>query len=541
MLIFWPADKKVKSNVTGGRRRRRRAGIPAPITVEHLAPKVRAISDVRKVAAQIRSGQVAIGKRIVAPRSEKKSSSFWDTLKKILAGGAKVAETILPLIGSAGPHTCRFTSHTGGTIRSGSLSLGASMVGLASPLNIAGSSHPIIEMVGSSYRFTHSGLLCPLEIPANTQKGDMIARIALNPMIEEWLSKMSNFEKYWFANIAVVYKPSCAATDTGTIVGFFEWDIDDPLSLGQAEDTVKDALAHESAEMTSVWSAASWLFSNADEPNERYFVDPAGAEPRLTTQGQFTICAGSDFTDAISAGQLEVAYTVHFAIPEVRSHTQGTWACYHGTGLGSASISCPLGTGLGMEPIHYPDPIMGDETVPQNTAVKTFSDGGSPADVRYQLPAGYWIVMFIARGTGFGGGINLNAAGSYIVLHDTAGTLSETAGSTVEAVGSYLLYSSGMETGRSPSDLPTNYFNITMGTLTTTSYARLVVAALNGLPSYVPPSALIKKNLELLQVQEKKMKQLEEYVRDKFAADGDDDNDTVVEIKTRRKVPTNKF
>lgn len=429
---------------------------------------------------------------------------FIDGLKKALSWGKDIAEIAIPLLGDVNGTSPSIVSCSRNGRRCSVPR--TAMVGLSNPLNIPGSGHPIIRTTSKGYSIVHSGLLGNVSIPADTSRGDMIFRIDLSPIvIEEWLSKMSNFEKYRFKHIIVSYKPTCAATEAGTICGFFEWDVDDPLTLDQDEETVRAAMAHESAEMSSVWNPFMLHFTNGEEPDEEWYIDPSGNEPRFTTQGMFTIIAGSDFPDALEAGTLTVAYEIEFLIPELRSLNSGTWAAY--AGVANTSSSAPFGSKISSLVVEYPDPISGDQVVPQNTSIRYFNDGGEPADAIFQIPRGYWEMSFSIVGTTLST-IATAFLGDYALLKCITGDVETKYNTAALGSGYALFYSSGMDTARSTSDIPTDGFKIYFASVATITSSRLIVTALNGMPKYSLPlqiSEAVHKLINRLDLLESKL------------------------------------
>jgi hypothetical protein len=389
------------------------------------------------------------------------------------------------------------------------------MIGLANPTVVQGSTHPKISMTKKGYRFIHSGLLADVEIASSTVarvKGEQLFRMSLNPAsLEQWLARMANFEKYRFKNIAISWKPTVAVTQPGAIVGWFEWDVDDPLVLDQGEETLRDALAHESASLVSVYRPHTWVFSNKEEPEEEWYVDQGTRELRFTDQGMFTLCAASDFAaETDVSGQLVVAYEVEFMIPELRSTQQGTYGVYEGGA--NQTYDYPFGDSITHAGVNWDSPFSGLLKVPQNALMKYHVVGG---DSLFQLPRGYWLVVFHVQGTGLGySGNDVTVTGGYDVLCDDTGLANwgEVAGSNGQFEAYYLIYSNGWNLNWNDNlNLPDDGFSAdsVLNAGDPISSAYIFVAYLNG----VPPATL-PGNVGLAKLL-KRVRELEERVGDR--------------------------
>jgi hypothetical protein len=445
-----------------------------------------------------------------APKKKSGWSKFLDGFKKALGIGGKLAEFVLPLLGTTGPGGVLGTVNSCG--RSGRR-MGISKVPdavLAQSFSMSGMGMPHVQTLKDGYRMVHSGLLAPVNIPANAKKGDMIYRINLSPtVVEQWLAKMANFEKFAFEHIVVTYKPVCAATEEGAILGWFEWDVDDPLVLGQGEDSIRDAMAHESAQMGSVWQPMSWHFTNEDEPAEMWYVDQTGQEARFTDQGMFSLCTAMDNGEAeFACGELLIAYSIKFQVPELRSSNTGTWGYYYGDGTGEAAT--PFGSALTRFDTIYEDPFNGDETVPQNAQMIMHVVGG---EYLLQLPRGFWCVMMNFNGCTGLAGTSLKVFGDYDFLVDPiGGDHAYYVFQATQGVAYALIYSSGWNVNwNTATDLPANGFNITFTDMTTDGNAYVGCCYLNGCPKSTLPQAtgtMLKRMMKRLEKLEREKSEL---------------------------------
>jgi hypothetical protein len=242
---------------------------------------------------------------------------------------------------------------------------------------------------GTRYHIIHRGLVGAVEVPASTAVGDQLLAVDLSPVsIEQWLHRMANFEKYRFDHIIISYHPACPSTTEGALVGYFEVDVDQPMNLGQGENTLKQVLAHYTAEMGSYWTPITWVLNYRE--GGWFYTDSSRGEKRLTTQGIFRLVAATDVESAFSAGQLEIAYDIVFDVPELQSQDMGTWCQYSGDMVGETTTAM-FGGSIDVLDEQYRDPLDVDNVIPQNTHLRYCVVAG-PLTSRFQCPRGYWSV-----------------------------------------------------------------------------------------------------------------------------------------------------
>lgn len=438
-------------------------------------------------------------------------SKLWNGMKKAFGIGSKIIEYAAPLLAT------RSSSGEVGALRLNSRtrtmllpSEHVAQMGLANSFKMDGMARPLIRTTKNGYSFIHSGLLTDVEIPADTVRGDLLYRIDISPLMETWLSSMANFEKYRFKHVFITYKPTCSATEQGGLAGVFEWDVDNPLSSGNGEDTIKDVMAHQSAHMSNVWSPATYHFCNSEEPNEEWFVDPGSREKRFTTQGVFSLYAASDFA-ALSAGQLCVAYEVELLVPEVRSTTHGTHQIYTGK---NETVNEPLGDELEIIDPHYSDPLLGYKEILGNVSVRYYTDGGTPAEWGIQIPTGFWKIDFVVQGTNISALLPV-AAGEYQALTTDAGVAYiNTAVTATLSIGTMLFESSGVSHGLPGDEKPETcvYFTCTATTITNVD---VYLTRLHGNNRISYPTASLASAIKRLAKQVNMLpKQLSKYKED---------------------------
>jgi hypothetical protein len=422
-------------------------------------------------------GKIANGNNNVKPNIPKKTSWF-DKLKKAFGWGKQLLEFALPLLLTNASDGSKGSLSVGGRNRS-ARQVNVGEIGIASEAFVPGSGHPTITTKKNRYVITHSGLLANVDIPANTERGDLLFRVSLDPRIEQWLQSMSNFEKYRFNHVWIQYVPTVSTTEAGSLAAFFEWDPDDPLQTGQGEDTLREVMAHESAQLSNVWRPMTLVFHGGDEPHELWYVDSNSREKRLCEQGVFNVVAGSDFTAALSAGQLVVVYEIEFEIPELRSVTHGTF-CMYDNGA-STDADTPFGDAIDAEQVVYADDLTQDEIVPQNAYVRYFKSSNLYS---MNVPDGYWVVVFRSVGTGLGDAtITMSGAYRFLEVDSANWYYKETSSAQTSAYAFCVFYSSGVAFGVPTGELPDSGLDFTLSAATTVSASQCLFVRLNGYPN----------------------------------------------------------
>lgn len=449
---------------------------------------------------------------------------FLQGLKKALGIGAKIASFVVPLLGqqSASGHCALMKSCTSGQAKTVPLE---QMVGVAHPVQMQGTGRPIITTHKNHYKFIHQDVIGAVSIKAGTKRGDLLFRMEISPKMAKWLSKVGQFTKYRFVHCFLSYVPTSASIEEGAIILLPEWDVDSPVLGGNGEDTVKQAMAHEAALMTSVWRPAVTHFSNADEPEEYYFVDDMSYEKRLSVQGLFSIYAASDFDKDLEAGQLQITYEVDFDVPDVGNLTDGFWQLLYSSEE-NATHQQPLGDNPRVGVIVYQDPLAGSLEVPQNLRISYHTTGGSPNEWGIELPYGYWIVWWATRSLEEPVTNAAAAYGAYSLLGSDDGSFvpytftSKTLGGDAvwRATGWSLVYSSG-QSNVPINELPKSYWTYTMGGPGSgEAFMRLGATRLHGYPPATYSSstlgcALKEFLLTLKRESNKKDKQAQKLVR----------------------------
>jgi hypothetical protein len=435
----------------------------------------------RRVTRAVQRSVRRVAKAKTSVNTKKVDGSWsWANIMKYISRGLEIGQDVL--------HYLPFLSSGAFAKGSAGVSANNGWIGMVKPSFMRASPPPDIVRDGEVYTITHRGqlsTLCKNCDGVSAVRGQCLFDIDISPLIESWLQRMSAFEKYAFCDIAVSYIPNVPTTVGAKILGFFQWDIDAPLNYGQGEETIKLAMAHQSAAMVDVWTSHTWMFSNAGERKDWWYVDPAGHEPRLTRQGKFSVIAATDMDDAnlpTIFGDLVVSYRCRFMVPELGSTITGTMISLNNT-VGTTTAA-PLGT---PPLLHYDvidDSVDPHYDVADNTTVRYFINAAGNS--QFQCPAGYWLVTWRIGGTGLSA-FNEALHGGYKYLRDGSGVAREAHVGSATSYQGYMMFKSVGITADETVGV-----SFLMGG-TSVNYGEIVLTYLNGAIPYIPASEQLRR------------------------------------------------
>jgi len=142
-----------------------------------------------------------------------------------------------------------------------------------------------------------------------------------NSTTHPWLYPMASmFESYKYVRLEFLYVARCASTTSGSVIGYYEYDVNDT-----AADTLADFAANSGAIETSPWNKSMrWRF------NPRNLIRGAGRKDKFFTRVDdqtvddlqnydtcnFNLMATGQANSSI-IGDLWVVYTIQFHTPQV--------------------------------------------------------------------------------------------------------------------------------------------------------------------------------------------------------------------------------
>lgn len=440
-----------------------------------------------------------IGSKAKATKVESTWQKFLRYLKTGLKVGARVIPHILPFLSGRHYPASTASIHSPNSapkeFRLGTVSQNSyQRVQLATAFNLSRSSRPHYETKGDKVILTDRVLIGELSVTASTKKGDLLIRKDLNPFISQRLTSLAQYEKYKFTHAAVHYTPTCPATTSGGIVGWFEWDPQDPVRQSQGEGALEIAFSHKSAVATDCWQAHSWFFDNSEDRTEWYYVDPSSAERRLTTEATFQAAALADGTATETFGVLTLSYQVEFSIAETDSAPTGSSGKVAST-LSSPTAALPYGTDVEVCGYNYQGAAGALEPIPQKVMIKYQEITNS----WFSLPPGFWMCVMELTGTGLAG-LVVQALGGYDYLYSDGATSIGCASSGATICQAFVAIQS---TGYAKDDEEMGV-SVLLSGLTTLTSATFMASYIGGHPKYVDPG---------LSVSFMESKKFKEYVK----------------------------
>lgn len=152
-----------------------------------------------------------------------------------------------------------------------------------------------------------------------TLAGDILYKQEISPslFLETRLRQFADlYQRYRFRKIHFLYEPVANATQSGQVLGFADFDVDNQLSLNTPEN-LSIAAAHQGEAITQIWEPMLFdmgqVFSFTDLYTEAGASD--GSDARLSVQGVFYLIAASVIQSGIPLGNIYVDYEIEFSIP----------------------------------------------------------------------------------------------------------------------------------------------------------------------------------------------------------------------------------
>lgn len=126
----------------------------------------------------------------------------------------------------------------------------------------------------------------------------------------------SLYQRYRFRRIHFVYEPVANATQSGQLLGFADFDVDNILTTNNP-DNMNIGAAHQGQAITQIWDPKRFdmgqLFTFTDLYTEAGAED--ASDPRLSIQGVFYVLAASAIGNNLPLGNIYVDYEIEFSIP----------------------------------------------------------------------------------------------------------------------------------------------------------------------------------------------------------------------------------
>jgi hypothetical protein len=123
------------------------------------------------------------------------------------------------------------------------------------------------------------------------------------------------FQRYRIKKIHFRYEPMANATQSGQVIGYADFDVDNEL-LEDNPDNLRIAAAHQGQVPNQIWQEASYDMGQAGTFTDLYTESGgANADDRLSIQGVFYLIAASTIAGDLPLGNIYIDYEVLFSIP----------------------------------------------------------------------------------------------------------------------------------------------------------------------------------------------------------------------------------
>jgi hypothetical protein len=151
------------------------------------------------------------------------------------------------------------------------------------------------------------------------QPGDILFKQEISPSVflETRLKQFADlYQRYRFKRIVFLYEPIANATQSGQVLGYADFDVDNQLTLNSPEN-LSIAAAHQGEAITQIWEPMLFdmgqVFTFTDLYTEAGSSE--SSDPRLSIQGVFYLIAASVLQGSIPLGNIYVDYEIEFSIP----------------------------------------------------------------------------------------------------------------------------------------------------------------------------------------------------------------------------------
>lgn len=165
--------------------------------------------------------------------------------------------------------------------------------------------------------------------------GDLLFTQEISPSLfanSRLLQFSQLYQRYRFRKIYFFYEPIANATQSGQLLGFADFDVDNILSVN-APENLNIGAAHQGQSITQIWQPCLFdmgqLFTFTDLYTEQGATDTS--DPRMSIQGVFYVLAASVLGSSLPLGNIYVDYEIEFSIPFLS--TAGAVASRYSFGL----------------------------------------------------------------------------------------------------------------------------------------------------------------------------------------------------------------
>jgi len=166
---------------------------------------------------------------------------------------------------------------------------------------------------------TGTDFIKAVTLAENATVGDVLYKQEITPsgFAGTRLQQFSQlYQRYRFRHISFVYEPIANATQSGQLLGFADFDVDNQINTNSSENLATGA-AHQGQAITQIWQSIEFdmaqVFTFTD-----LFTEVGASETddaRMSIQGVFYLLAASQLPLDVPLGNIYVDYEIEFSIP----------------------------------------------------------------------------------------------------------------------------------------------------------------------------------------------------------------------------------
>lgn len=154
--------------------------------------------------------------------------------------------------------------------------------------------------------------------------GEILSTILINPRIfeETRLKQISSmYQRYRFTKAHIIYQADANATQSGSVIGFMDYDVDSLLT-GDDPANVSKAAAQFAQQPNKIWQTQRYALGQVDSYTDLFINTTAGKEDRLVYQGVWYLIAATELPPDSALGTIYIDYEVELSIPSLENIDQ---------------------------------------------------------------------------------------------------------------------------------------------------------------------------------------------------------------------------
>jgi len=124
------------------------------------------------------------------------------------------------------------------------------------------------------------------------------------------------YQRYRFKRISFIYEPVASATQSGQLLGFADFDVDNQINTNSTENLAIGA-AHQGQAITQIWQPIEFDMGQVLTFTDLFTEVGSSVtdDQRMSIQGVFYLLAASALPETLSLGNVYVDYEIEFSIP----------------------------------------------------------------------------------------------------------------------------------------------------------------------------------------------------------------------------------